>query len=383
MMEFTFQSPGEIVFARGAIDQLPARCAAFGRRLLLCLRGDHFQNSSHFSRLRSHLDDLQMELTVFDLQDGEPQAGDIGAGAALARKSGAEIITAIGGGSCIDTGKAVAALATNPGEVMDYLEGVGTRVLRLPPLPFVAVPTTAGTGAEATQNAVIISPLRQAKKSLRSALLLPRLALLDPLLTLSMPQTLTAETGMDAVTQLIESYTSVKAQPMPQALAVKGLRLAGSCLHRAFANGSDAQAREGMLLASLLSGLALANSGLGAAHGIAAALGAHLHIPHGRACAMLLPAVMAANRSVCTAGYADVYRALSGDAGATDDKAADLAVNWVLDLTEKLAIPKKLSMRVNEPLIKDLVRDSRGSSMNGNPRALTDDEIETIIRGLL
>ncbi len=383
-MDFTFHTVNEIVFGRGRLQELPRLAASFGQKVLICLRGEHFIHSGALQKLEADFTAAHLEINLFKLPDGEPTIEDVRIGVTTIHQTEAEVVVAIGGGSCIDTAKAMAALATNPGEVSEYLEGIGQGIIRQPPLPFIAVPTTAGTGAEATKNAVIIEPKLRAKKSMRSPLLLPKIALLDAELTLSLPPRITAETGMDALTQLIESYVSAKAQPIPQALALKGIRLAGNYLHRAYVDGNDIDAREGMMLASLLSGMALANSGLGAAHGIAAALGALADVPHGRACAMLLPHVMRANRDVCVQRFAEIYYALSGEALRNDQLAADKAIAFIDQLVAELAIPRKLpSQSISKQLLAELVKASRGSSMKGNPRELADGEIEGILAELL
>lgn len=383
-MEFNFNTANEIVFGCGRLRELPQLAAAYGRRVLLCLRGEHLLRSGDLARLEQYLAAAHLETTTFELADGEPTVDDVALGVGRIQQAQANVVVAVGGGSCIDTVKAMAALATNPGQVSDYLEGIGDSALHQPALPFIAVPTTAGTGAEATQNAVIIEPTLRAKKSLRSPLLLPRIALLDAELTLPLPPEITAATGMDALTQLIESYVSVKAQPIPQALALQGMRLAGRYLRRAYLDGGDLEAREGMLLASLLSGMALANSGLGAVHGIAAALGARAHIPHGRACAMLLPQVMRLNRDVCVKGFADIYRALTGAPVENDAPAADNAVDYIARLVSDLHIPIKFQPHeVSKSDIPELVRHSRGSSMKGNPRILSDEEIAAVLLAMV
>ncbi|MBN2356533.1 iron-containing alcohol dehydrogenase, partial [candidate division KSB1 bacterium] len=362
LVDFVFQTANQIVFGAGKIHELPGLVSALGRKVLLCLRGEHLSRSGVLAKLQADFDAAQLEICVFNLPDGEPTIYDVSLGMMEIHQFQAEVVIAIGGGSCIDTAKAMAALATNPGQVTDYLEGIGQRTLYQPPLPFVAVPTTAGTGAEATKNAVIIAPSHRAKKSMRSALLLPKIALLDAELTLSLPARITAETGMDALTQLIESYISIKAQPIPQALALHGIGLAGKYLRRAYSDGGDLEAREGMMLASLLSGMALANSGLGAAHGIAAALGAVANVPHGRACAMLLPHVMKLNRRVCIKGFADIYQALSGENLKNDTLAADNAVAFIDRLVADFGIQLKFHPdEVNAGLLPELVRGSRGS----------------------
>jgi len=310
---------------------------------------------------------------------------EVDLGAEQARNEKPDVIIGVGGGSAIDTAKAISGLVTNPGSVADYLEGVGRgRQITNPSVPYIAVPTTAGTGAEVTKNAVISSKEQKFKKSVRSSHLIPNVALLDPELTITLPAKMTAETGMDALTQLIESYVSSKAQPIPEALAIYGIRMAGKYLARAVQDGQDIEAREGMLLASLLSGIALANSGLGAAHGIAAALGAVAQIPHGRACAMLLPKVMRLNFPACEQKFADIGEALGARASMTKTEKAEEAVRIVERLCRAIGIPPKFAgTELSESMIPAIVAGSRGSSMQGNPIVLSDEQIEGIVRELI
>jgi alcohol dehydrogenase class IV len=296
-----------------------------------------------------------------------------------------DFVLAIGGGSAIDLAKAVAALATNPAgdTVRDFLEGVG-RGLQIanPPLPVVAVPTTAGTGSEATKNAVISSYDPHFKKSLRSDLMIPRLVLVDPELTIGLPPATTAQTGLDAITQLVESYISRRARPIPQALALAALPAAVAALPVAVRDGSDRPAREAMAHAALISGICLANSGLGMAHGVAAALGVHCRMAHGLACAVMLPATLAANRNVAEARLAELGRALGWPAGS-DAEAADFFCQQIRQLCRELGVPARLSeLGVRREQIPDLVRDSRGNSMSANPRDVPDAELQQILEGM-
>ena len=255
------------------------------------------------------------------------------------------MVIGLGGGSVMDTGKAIAALVTNPGDMFDYLEVIGKgQPLVHAPLPYLAIPTTAGTGAEVTRNAVLESPEQNVKVSLRSPLMLPRLALVDPELTYNLPPEITASSGLDALTQLIEPFVSVKANPMTDAICREGMQHAARSLRRAYENGADEEAREGMSLASLFGGLALANAALGAAHGFAGPLGGMLHAPHGVLCARFLPLVMEANLKAlerrqpehpALGRYAEIAQILTGEKSAT---ALD-GIEWTSELVEALKIP--------------------------------------------
>lgn len=317
---------------------------------------------------------------------GEPTVTNISEGVALARKEKADFVVGFGGGSAIDAGKAIAALAANEGDLLDYLEVVGRgQPLKSPSLPCIAVPTTAGTGAEVTRNAVIGSPEHRVKASLRSPHMLPRVALVDPDLTLALPPAVTAASGMDALTQLIEPFVSSRANPLTDALCREGIPRVARSLQTAFGNGEARAAREDMALASLFGGLALANSGLGAVHGFANPIGGSFPAPHGGICAALLPHVMAANLgavqsrdpdSATEARYAEVATMLTGNPGAT----ADDGVRWVQELVRDLKIPSLASYNMTKNDLDEVVSNSqKASSMKGNPIELTADELRGIL----
>jgi alcohol dehydrogenase class IV len=312
----------------------------------------------------------------------EPHVEDVDRLTAFVREQKAgegDLVIGIGGGSALDLAKAVSALATNRhgDTVQDFLEGVGRGLkLQSAPLPMLAIPTTSGTGSEATKNAVISSVDPAFKKSLRADQMVPRVVLIDPELTVSVPPNVTAWTGLDALTQLIESYISRRARPIPQAFALQGLELGVPALAEAFENGSSRPARERMSHAAFLSGLALANSGLGMAHGVAAALGIHCDVPHGLACAVMLPIALHVNFDVRRAELARLAQAMTG---RTDALASD-AIDCIERLREQLGIPERLSqIGVRPEQHADLVRGSRGNSMDGNPRDISDEELLAIL----
>ncbi len=253
-----------------------------------------------------------------------------------------------------------------------------------PSLPLLAVPTTAGTGSEATKNAVISSTNPPFKKSLRSDWMVPRAVVIDPQLTVGLPPAITAHTGMDAITQLIESYISRRAQPIPRALALDGLRRALPSIDTAFVDGANRAAREGMGYAALLSGMALANSGLGLAHGVAAALGIHCRVPHGLACAVMLPAALRANLDVRRADLASLWQLVDPETRLPQAEAAERFVAHISALTSRLGIPARLrDLSVRSDQLPQLVRASRGNSMDGNPRDVPDDELSRLLEEML
>jgi len=321
---------------------------------------------------------------------GEPDIAFVSGGAELARRRSIQVLVGIGGGSALDAAKAIAALATNEGDPLDYLEVVGAgKAIANAPLPFIAVPTTAGTGSEVTRNAVLSVPDRRLKASLRSPLMLPRIAVVDPLLTYDLPPSITATTGLDALTQLIEPFLSVRANAMTDALCRDGIGRVARSLERACRDGHDAAARADMSLASLFGGIALANAGLGAVHGLAAPIGGMFNAPHGAVCAALLPHVMAANLRAMGghSGSAEaleradeVGRLLIGSASAD----ASAAVDWLLDITERLRVPRLGEFGVSAADLPAVAEQAqRSSSMKGNPVALSAPELNAVLAAAL
>ena len=280
-----------------------------------------------------------------------------------------------------------AALASNPSDVLDYLEVIGkAQPLPNAPFPMIAVPTTAGTGSEVTRNAVLGSPEHRVKVSLRSPLMLPRIALIDPRLTLGLQPAVTASTGLDALTQLIEPYVCRRANPITDALCLDGLRAVKRSLATAFQNGGDLSARSGMCYASLLGGLALANAGLGVVHGFAAPIGGMFAAPHGAICAAILPNGMEANIRALRARdpecdalerYREIARVLTGDPQA----APEDGFHWVRQLVQALRIPTLAAYGIGPQDTPDIAaKAARASSMKANPVDLTHAELQDTIR---
>jgi alcohol dehydrogenase class IV len=380
-VRFELATAGRIVFGPGAAADLPAIARTFGARAFVVTGRDRHRHASQIDGLRA----AGVTCATFPTP-GEPTIDLVRDGAAQARAHDSDLVVAVGGGSAIDAGKAIAALATNAGDVLDYLEVVGRgQPLTAVPLPLIAVPTTAGTGAEVTRNAVLGVPDRRVKASLRSVTMLPRVAIVDPDLTLDLPPAITAATGLDALTQLIEPYVSSRANPVVDALCLDGMGKAAAAIRRVCANGRDREAREAMSLASLLSGFALANSGLGAVHGFAAPIGGRVDAPHGAVCAALLPHVCAANlRAIETRApdhpahgrYEIVARTLTG----RSDARAEDGVAWLRALVEELQIPPLRTYGLGEADIDTLIdQASRASSMKANPIALTEGELRGVI----
>jgi len=379
MGTFEFATANRIIFGAGKLSELASQIDAHIQRLLL-VRGS---SADAIPRVRQDLTARGIQLVEFEVR-GEPTVAIIRAGVQAAQ--GCQMVIGLGGGSVMDAGKAIAALASNDGDVLDYLEVVGRgQSLVNAPLPYIAIPTTAGTGTEVTRNAVIESPEHGVKVSLRSPLMLPRLALVDPELTYGLPPAVTASSGLDALTQLIEPFVSLKANPLTDAVCREGLAHAARSLRAAWRNGWDQQAREGMSLASLFGGMALANAALGAVHGFAGPLGGMLHAPHGAICARLIPLVMHANlRALRTRQpenpaidrYTQIARILTGKKTA----AAQDGVDWVGDLVSELNIPALGMLGMDLAQIPEAVEKTlKASSFKGNPIALTAEELSLIL----
>jgi alcohol dehydrogenase class IV len=387
---YEFLAPERIVFGWGRWREVAPLAARLGRRAFLVIGSRTLTASGFVSQLQEALREHQVASTLLATISREPEVADVDQASAQIRECGAgegDLVIAVGGGSAIDLAKAVAALAVNTAgaTVQDYLEGVGRGLsITARPLSVVALPTTAGTGSEATKNAVISSYAPPFKKSLRSEWMLPRAVVVDPQLAVTVPPAITAQTGMDAITQLIESYISRKARAIPRALAADGLRLALGAITEAVENGRSRPAREAMAQAALLSGMALANSGLGMAHGVAAALGVHFRVPHGLACAMMLPVALRVNRQVSEKQLAELAQAAGLAQGATPHVASRALIEHVEQICDRVGVPRRLSeLGVSRRHIPDLVRDARGNSMDGNPRTLSDEELAKILEAQL
>jgi alcohol dehydrogenase len=414
---FTIARLPRIVFGAGRAGELGKAVREFGRRALVVVRGPGFTDTMDWTRLLVALETAGVEVTL-ETVSGEPSptlVDEIVArhrGSAVSAGSGPgsgpaapEVVVGIGGGSVLDTAKAVAGLLIPGNSVMDHLEGVGPEhPYRGPSVPFVAVPTTAGTGSEATKNSVVsVLGAGGFKKSFRDEQLVARVAIVDPDMLASCPPELIAGNGMDALSQLLESYLSVRANPITDALALSGL----ACVREGLATWFEeaavgrgaagpgsvaANARERMAYAALCSGICLAQAGLGSVHGLASPLGAQYPIPHGVACGATLVAATRTNiaaleerdpGNVALSRYAAVGWLFTGQAGANDREARSALVPALELLTARLGVPRLSSFGIKESSIPALVADSRGSSMKTNPIVLTDDEIASILRASL
>jgi alcohol dehydrogenase class IV len=383
-VNFEFAAPTRIIFGEGRINEVAKLVAAMGSRALV-VEGRSARAESLVQQLR----DQHIATTTLRVA-AEPTVALVVQGTAHARSERCDVVVALGGGSVIDTGKAIAALLTNDGPVHDYLEVVGNgRPLTNRAAPFIAIPTTAGPGAEVTRNAVLMAEEARVKVSLRSPLMLPTVALIDPVLTYTLPPAVTASTGLDALTQCIEPFVSPNANPLSDAVAREGIRRAAAALRRAFHDGADVDARRDMAVASVCGGLALANAKLGAVHGFAAPLGGLFPVPHGTACARLLPSVAAINvralrarapYSPALGRYDEVARIVTG----THAARAEDAVEWLEALVEELGVPKLAAYGARDEDVTRVVAAARqASSMQGNPIVLTDEELAEALRAAI
>ncbi|MBW3631148.1 MAG: iron-containing alcohol dehydrogenase [Gemmatimonadetes bacterium] len=383
-MSFEFAAPPRVIFGEGRLREVGPLVRGLGSRGLV-VEGA----SGRAGALVALLDENGVRCTRLRVP-GEPTTSVVEEGVELARAAGCDVVVGIGGGSVIDAAKAIAILLTNPGELRDYLEVVGRgKPLTEKSAPFIAIPTTAGTGAEVTRNAVLAAAEERVKVSLRSPLMIPAVAIVDPELTYGLPPAITASTGLDALTQCIEPFVTPLSNPLSDAVAREGIRRGGPALLRAYRDGSDAEARRDMAIASLCGGLALANAKLGAVHGFAAPLGGMFPVPHGVACARLLPLVMGANvrallarapGSPALARYEEVARLLTDQPGAR----ADDGIAWLSRLIEELAVPGLATYGMSDADIADVAgKARRASSMHGNPVDLSDVELAGILRAAL
>ncbi len=381
MNSFEFVTSPRIIFGNGSLGSGIKAASAFGKKALIV----HATSASPIEPL---LDMLKEENIPFEefMVDHEPSVELVQQMVNYARSKACDFVIAFGGGSVLDAGKATSAMLTNPGELLDYLEVVGqNQSLTRPAAPCVAIPTTAGTGAEVTRNAVLAVREKKVKVSLRSNYLIPRLAIIDPQLTVSLPPSITAFTGLDALTQVIEPYVSIKNNPLMDVICRDGITRSARSLEKAFLSGSDMNARIDLSLTSLYGGLALTNAGLGAVHGFAAPMGGMYDVPHGAICGILLPEVFKINinaleqrapDSEALIRYSEISRLLTGDQYATREQGAI----WLSELVNKLQIPRLSAYGIpRDDFVLIAEKALKASSMKANPIVLTTEELIKIL----
>jgi alcohol dehydrogenase class IV len=384
-MSFEFATTTRIIFGAGKLEEIGPLAKQFGHRPLLVTGRDQ----TRATKVVGLLSGSGIASVIFPVP-GEPEIETVQRGLALAKSEHCDVVIGIGGGSALDAGKAIAALLNNAGDLLDYLEVIGhAKPLPQPSAPFIAIPTTAGTGSEVTRNAVLASAEHRVKVSLRSPHMLPRIALIDPELTYDLPPAITARTGMDALTQLIEPLVCLRANPLTDALGRECLGWAGRSLAVAFRDGKDPAARADMAFASLCGGLALANAGLGVVHGFAGPIGGMFAAPHGAICGALLSPGMEGNiralqqrqpESEALGRYDEIGRLLTGKTSASPEDG----VAWIRALVTELQIPRLGSYGITREHTAELVQKaSESNSMKANPIALTPDELASILEAAL
>jgi alcohol dehydrogenase class IV len=381
---FEFTTAKRIIFGATSAKKIADNALNLGKRPLIV-------TGKNQDRCKFLLDDFSKKNVKCEIYSvkGEPTTEGVTECLELANRSKADVIIGLGGGSPIDTGKAVSALITNGGRLFDYLEVIGRgNPIENPTIPFIAVPTTAGTGAEVTKNAVIKSHEHSIKVSIRSPFMLPDIAIIDPLLTHSMPKEVTVSTGLDAFTQVIEPYVSNKANVLTDAICKEGIKRISRSLLKAFEDGNDANAREDMCIGSLFGGMALTNAKLGAVHGFAGPMGGMIDAPHGLICGILLPYVIEANirvleerdtASTALAKYEKIAKIVTNKEKA---RPKDL-IQWIGELYEKLNMSVLSNVEFKKEQIEELIHKAKEtSSMKGNPIELTDKELTEIIKSV-
>ena len=381
-MNFEFATATRVVFGAGKLCEIRAIAPTLGKRALVVI-GKSARAVQLVEPMLSALPDSGVEYATFSVS-GEPTIDVVRTGTQRARDERCDFVIGFGGGSVMDTGKAIAILLTNDGDLLDYIEVIGKgKPFTKPAVPYIAIPTTAGTGSEVTRNAVLGSPEHRVKVSLRSPFMLPRVALVDAELTYDLPPTITATSGLDALTQLIEPFMSVKANPLTDGICREGMTRVARSLRRAYERGSNATAREDMCVAATLSGMALANAGLGAVHGLAGPLGGMYDAPHGALCAALLPHVARVNEHVLrreVSGNMDAHREAYLSHALEKDAEVRQIVGDLDELIEALQIPSLRHYGVRREDFPVIVEKAKASnSMKGNPVVLNDEDLGEIL----
>ena len=378
---FIFSTSHNIIFGAGKITELSKVIETYGKKVLIV----RTPLENNISKVINIIENANKEWISY-IVEHEPTTVTIDDVVKSAREFNTELVIALGGGSVIDTGKAVSAILANPGQLIDYLEVVGKGLpLQKRSVPLIAIPTTAGTGSEVTRNAVIEVPEKKVKVSLRGLFIQPEVALVDPEFTLSVPAQVTAYSGMDAFIQVIEPYVSTKANLMTDIFCREGIKSAATSLLKAYSDGNDLSARINMSWVSLLGGICLANSGLGAVHGFAGTIGGMFHIPHGAICASLLPSVMEVNinalkqrnpDSISINRYQEVFQIVTGNPNVS----ILAGLNWFRELQVKLQISSLTKLGISKDIFPDIIKQSKiASSMKANPILLNDDELIEIL----
>lgn len=376
-----FNLPTKIIAGLGSIKSLAEIARGCGDNVLLVTGKNSARQSGLLDKVNSAVaTNSEIRLTVFDQVDPEPSCDNVNQAIAKAKEKGCDVVIGLGGGSVIDVAKAVAVLANKEGLVEEFMAG---RDLMFPGIPCIAIPTTAGTGAEVTPNSVLIDRKRQVKESLRHSFMYPKAAIIDAELTISLPPKITAYSGIDALCQAMESYVSKGANILTDAIALQAIRLVSLNLREACKNGSNVQARQNMLYAALLSGISMSNARMGAIHGIAHPLGLKYNLPHGLVCGVLMPYVMEFNLNFATGKFAAMAAAMGGlIRGLDKEKAAKIAIDKTKQLLAEISFPWRLRELGAKPEdFPNIAKDSMPSgSLQANPRVVLEDDVITILK---
>ena len=377
---FELRFPTKIVFGQNAVDQVGEEARGYGDRAFLVTGRSAMRKAGITDKIVDLLKAAGIkEIHLYEQVEHDPSTETVDLGAKLARESRADAVIGIGGGSALDAAKAIACMVKNEGTAVEYQSG---REIEQPGIPFIALPTTAGTGAEVTPNAVLTNKKKEIKQSVRSPHMIAKVAIVDPLLTITMPPSVTAATGMDALTQAIEAYVTLASNPVSDTLALRAVRLISHNLVSAFTDGNDVEAREGMALGSMMTAMAFANAKLGAVHGLAHPIGALFDVPHGVACALLLPYVMEYNLSAKVARYAQIAKAMGQNTSEARSKkdAARMAADAIRTMLSQLQLPQHLrDVGIFQYDIITIAGAAGGSSLSNNPRPTTPASLQEIL----
>lgn len=376
--QYKFFTPSQLLFGEGCSADVGKWIKELGGTTVLLVSDGGLAKAGLIDRVKNYISAEGFEVFVYDKVQENPTEDNVNEGRDLIQRERIDIVVALGGGSPMDAAKAMAILSVHDGSIVEYELGLKPFIRQGPPV--IAIPTTAGTGSEATMGSVITDQKTHRKFDVVTPLMAPHLSLVDPLLTQSLPSSLTGATGMDALTHSIEGYTATLASPLTDALHLKAIELLGSSLLRSYKDGSDQEARNNVMMASMIAGIGFPNSGLGSVHGLTLPLGGHYGIPHGIANAIMLPHVMRFNLESCPRKFGDIANAL--DAASNTPEAA---VEAVKELRRELQIPLLRSYNIERKDLARLAKDALGRNSNcvTNPRRMSEkDAIEVYLMAL-
>ncbi|TKD72264.1 iron-containing alcohol dehydrogenase [Pseudalkalibacillus hwajinpoensis] len=376
-----FRTPQTILYGRESFKQIGAEAALRGQKALIV--SDQVMTSlGYVKECQKYLEHAGVESEIYTGVESEPKDSYVSEGLVHFQNTSCEIVISLGGGSCIDTAKAIAVLATNGGYIGDYR--ANRTIAEKASIPHLAIPTTAGTGSEATDVTVITNTTTDVKMMIKQPSFMPAVAIVDPLLSISSPQQVTAATGIDALSHAIEAYLSKRAHPMTDTFALSAMKLIIENIKSAYIDGENLDAREAMSLGALQAGMAFTNASVCLVHGMSRPIGALFHVPHGFSNAMLLPAVLEYSKESCTDRLADLGRLFQpGSVPLSNEEAADVAVASVKSLCASLEIPNLKSWGIDETVFKNAISKMAADALDSgspayNPRLPTQAELEEL-----